>query len=348
MRHPFFGKSFLFYSFAWAVIIAAHAFVYNYQFGFSWSSAITDSLTFNLPIMGFGMSYWYIVQYISPSNQGLTNTIFNQSMAIIIGVALLSYASHSAVMQFSLVEDNKIFLNTALPWRIFIGSFFMAMIVMIYYLLEYTHNLKEKEQDELQLQNLLKNAELETLKSQLNPHFIFNSLNSVSSLTLTNPDLAHEMVIKLSDFLRLSLGRSNAELHTVEEELKQMNLYLDIERVRFGDRLSLSADINNACLKKQLPVMLLQPLYENAIKYGVYEQLEDVAIKTTCSCDEDYLYLAISNNYDSTAAPQKGKGIGLKNVRNRLELLYGAPDLVTIEKDKNTFTIHLQIPQKVV
>ncbi|HNP17288.1 MAG TPA: histidine kinase [Fulvivirga sp.] len=348
MRHPFLGRSFIFYSIAWAVIIAAHAFVYNYQFGFSWSLAISDSLIFNLPMMGFGMSYWFIVQYISPSNQGLTNTIFNQSMVIIIGVALLTYASHSAVMQFSVVEEHKIFLNAALPWRIFLGSFFMAMIVMIYYLLEYTHNLKEKEQDELQLQNLLKNAELEMLKSQLNPHFIFNSLNSVSSLTLTNPDLAHEMVIKLSDFLRLSLGRSNAELHTVEEELKQMNLYLDIERVRFGDRLSLSADINNACLKKQLPAMLLQPLYENAIKYGVYEQLEDVAIKTTCSCDDENLYLAISNNYDSTSAPQKGKGIGLKNVRNRLELLFGAPDLVTIEKDKYTFTIHLQIPQKTV
>ncbi|MEQ8574197.1 MAG: histidine kinase, partial [Fulvivirga sp.] len=189
------------------------------------------------------------------------------------------------------------------------------------------------------------NAELEMLKSQINPHFIFNSLNSVSALTLTNPDLAHEMVIKLSDFLRLSLGRSNKELHNVEEELKQMNLYLDIERIRFGDRLSLSQDINEICMKHSLPVMILQPLYENAIKYGVYGQLEKVEISTKCHCDEGTLFLSITNNYDSTSAPQKGKGIGLKNIRNRLELIYGPSDLVTIEKNKNIFTIHLQIPQ---
>jgi two-component system, LytTR family, sensor kinase len=346
MQHPFLGKSLIFYASAWAVIMAAHAVVLIYQFDYETLSAIIDSITFNLPIMGFGLSYWYIVQYISPENQGLSGTIINQGLAIAIGVALLSFASNAAVEQLSIWnEAQRSFLNVALPWRIFLGSFFMTMMVMIYYLLQYTQNLKSKEQDELQLQNLLKNAELEMLKSQLNPHFIFNSLNSVSSLTLTNPELAHEMLIKLSDFLRLSLGRSNVEMHTIEEELKQMNLYLDIERVRFGDRLSLYSDINNECMQKKIPVMLLQPLYENAIKYGIYEQLEEVAIRTVCSCDERFLKLSISNNYDSTATPQKGRGIGLKNVRNRLELLYGAPDLVTIEKDKDTFTIHLQIPQ---
>jgi two-component system LytT family sensor kinase len=218
-------------------------------------------------------------------------------------------------------------------------------MVLIYYLLQYTHSLKEKEKDELQLQNLLKQSELEMLKAQINPHFIFNSLNSVSSLTLTNPSMAHEMVIKLSDFLRLSLGRSNAEIHTVEEELKQMNLYLDIERIRFGDRLTLKHDINEKCMKKTLPAMILQPLYENAIKYGVYEQLDDVEIRSSCTCDDDFLYLTISNNYDSISTPQKGRGIGLKNIRNRLELIYGPSDLVTIEKNKNVFTIHLKIPQ---
>jgi two-component system LytT family sensor kinase len=349
MRHPFLGKSLLFYTLAWAVIIAAHAFVLTYQFDFNRFSALVDSLAFNIPIMGFGLSYWYVVQYISPDSQGISATIINQGLTILIGVSILTFASDSALTYlFSLDNSHLLFLSQALPWHIFLGSFFMAMMVLIYYLLQYTHSLKEKEKDELQLQNLLKQSELEMLKAQINPHFIFNSLNSVSSLTLTNPSMAHEMVIKLSDFLRLSLGRSNAEIHTVEEELKQMNLYLDIERIRFGDRLTLKHDINEKCMKRTLPTMILQPLYENAIKYGVYEQLDDVEIRSSCTCDENFLYLTISNNYDSTSAPQKGRGIGLKNVRNRLELIYGPSDLVTIEKNKDVFTIHLKIPQKEV
>ncbi len=346
MRHPFLGKSLIFYIAAWAVIITAHAVVLIFQLDFPYLVAIKHSLIFNLPIMGFGLSYWYVVRYISNDKQRISSAVFNQGMAIIIGVASLTFASDAFLNQFVTYElELQTFFNMAIPWHIFLGTFFMTMIVLIYYLLQYTTSLKEKEKDELQLQNLLKNAELEMLKSQINPHFIFNSLNSVSALTLTNSDKAHEMVIKLSDFLRLSLGRSNKELHTVAEELKQMNLYLDIERIRFGDRLSLTQDINEICMKHKLPVMILQPLYENAIKYGVYGQLDKVEIATKCHCDDGILFLSITNNYDSTSAPQKGKGIGLKNIRNRLELIYGPSDLVTIEKNKNIFTIHLQIPQ---
>jgi two-component system LytT family sensor kinase len=346
MRHPFLGKPLLFYSIAWAAIVAAHVFVLVFQLDFNLTLAAKHSLIFNLPVMGFGLSYWYVVRYISNDKQSITAAIFNQGSAILIGVTILTFGSDAFVNQFvNFDASHKEYFRMAMPWHIFLGSFYMTIVVLIYYLLQYTTNLKEKEKDELQLQNLLKNAELEMLKSQINPHFIFNSLNSVSALTLTNPDLAHEMVIKLSDFLRLSLGRSNKELHTVEEELKQMNLYLDIERIRFGDRLSLSQDINEICMKHSLPVMILQPLYENAIKYGVYGQLEKVEISTKCHCDDGILFLSITNNYDSTSAPQKGKGIGLMNIRNRLELIYGPSDLVTIEKNKNIFTIHLQIPQ---
>ncbi len=348
MRHPLLGKSFLYYALAWAATIAAHTFILYWQLGFDKYLALGDGLVFYLPLMGFGIVYWYVVQYITPENQGTSIVVVNQVIAITIGVGILGYTSNAVLTQLKSDDTYYLsFLNTMLPWRIFIGVFFMGMIVLIYYLLQYTHSLKEKEKDELQLQNLLKNAELEMLKSQLNPHFIFNSLNSVSALTLTKPEMAHEMVIKLSDFLRLTLGRTNQELHSLAEELKQMNLYLDIERIRFGDRLTIEQEIDEICLKHQVPVMIMQPLYENAIKYAVYEQLDKVVIKTVCYCDQKFLNIAISNNYDSTASPQKGRGIGLKNVRNRLDLIYGISDLVTIEKNLDTFTIRLQIPQPI-
>ena len=153
------------------------------------------------------------------------------------------------------------------------------------------------------------------------------------------------MVIKLSDFLRSSLGKDNQELQSIKEELKRMELYLDIEKVRFGERLKLINSFDGKCDQLQVPNMILQPLYENAIKYGVYEQLEGVTIKTNCHCDDGNLHISISNGYDCEAVPQKGKGIGLRNIRSRLELIYGISDLVTIEKDQKTFTVRLLVPQ---
>ncbi len=347
MKHPFLGKAFLFYSLAWVAIMAAHANILFLQFDLPFNYALADSLAFNLAFLGFGILYWYIVQYISPENQGISGTILNQGLAIVIGVSFLTYLCNSALTNLAGDDATIIdFLNLAIPWRIFLGSFFLGMVVLIYYLLQYTASLKEKEKGELELQNLLKQAELETLKFQLNPHFIFNSLNSISSLTLTDPNRAHEMVVKLSEFMRGSLGREDTELHSLKEELQQMKLYLDIERVRFGDRLKVNEEIDTNCFDREVPNLIMQPLYENAIKYGIYEQLDDVNITTKCFCDEGQLNILITNNYDSEAIPKKGKGIGLKNICNRLELIYGKSDLVTIKKEKEIFSIELIIPQE--
>ncbi|MEQ8924288.1 MAG: histidine kinase [Fulvivirga sp.] len=346
MKHPLSGKALLFYLLAWAAIIVAHANILYYQLGFDFIYSVTDSLIYNISFLGFGLLYWYVVQYITPNNQGITATVLNQGLAVVIGVSFLTYLCNSFLASFGVDNpDVSAFLSMSIPWRIFLGTFFLGMIVLVYYLLQYTSSLKQKEKDEVELQHLLKNAELETLKFQLNPHFIFNSLNSISSLTLTNPEKAHEMVVKLSEFLRGSLGQKEAELHTLKDELAQMNRYLEIERIRFGDRLVLEEDINEGCYDRMVPNLILQPLYENAIKYGIYEQLESVKIFTRTYCTEEYLTILISNNYDSESTPQKGKGIGLKNVRNRLELIYGKSDLVTIKRERDNFTIELQIPQ---
>lgn len=346
MKHPFLGKIFLFYLSAWAIIAIAHASIVYNQFDLGLNYAMIDSISFNLAFMGFGLIYWYIVQYISPESQGISEAIVSQGLAVVIGVSFLTYVCNTFLAKFS-DDTNSVenFLNTAFPWRIFLGSFYLGMIVLIYYLLQYTASFKQKEKEEIELQHLLKNAELESLKFQLNPHFIFNSLNSISALTLTDADRAHEMVVKLSEFLRGSLGTEDKKTHSLKEEVEQMMLYLDIERVRFGDRLVIEENIDQACNNCEVPNLILQPLYENAIKYGIYEQLENVVITTTCTCNEENLTISISNNYDAESRPQKGKGIGLRNVRDRLELIYGQSNLMAIKKDKNIFTVELLIPQ---
>lgn len=347
MKHPFLGRAFLFYALAWSAIVVVHVNILYLQFDLPFDFSLTDGLMFNGLLLGFGLLLWNIVKYISPENQGITNTILNQALVIIIATSLITFLS-DRVLHKLIGEDEAIiqFLSFSIPWRIFVGTFYLGMLDLVYYLLQYTSSLKEKEKEEVELQNLLKQAELDALKFQLNPHFIFNSLNSISSLTLMDNMKAHEMVIKLSEFLRGSLGSENQELHTLEDELAQMKRYLDIERVRFGDRLELKEEIEPQCLKKKVPNLILQPLYENAIKYGIYEQLDNVVIKTKVYCDGDKLNILITNNYDSESVPQKGKGIGLKNIRNRLDLIYGKSDLVTIKKGRDVFSIELLIPQK--
>lgn len=326
--------------------MAAYSFLLYFVFGFSLYISVLDSAVHNLPVAGLGMAFWYIVQYISPRSGNYTGPIFNLITAVLVGVSMASYGSYSFANLIDTSSMYQKFLTDTLPWRIFIGALVMAVIVMIYYLLKSNRELREKEAEELELQGLLKQSELDMLKFQINPHFIFNSLNSISSLTITEPEKAREMVIKLSDFFRSSLGKGSEGLQSIKDEIKRMELYLDIEKVRFGERLQLENAFDGKCESMTVPNMILQPLYENAIKYGVYEQLEGVTIKTNCHCDDGNLHISISNGYDSESIPQKGKGIGLKNIRNRLELIYGISDLVTIEKEQHQFTVKLLIPQE--
>ena len=199
---------------------------------------------------------------------------------------------------------------------------------------------------ELELQNLLKDSELRMLKSQINPHFIFNSLNSVSALTVSKPESAREMVIKLGDFLRYSLGKDNSELNSLEQEVRNATLYLDIEKVRFGDKFRFEKEISAACTKVKVPNLILQPLFENAIKYGVYDSIDPVTIKLTCESADEMLNLRIVNNFDPTSVTAKGEGIGLDNVRKRLTLVYGRGDLLDVKKGETDFVVNLKIPTK--
>jgi len=213
-----------------------------------------------------------------------------------------------------------------------------------YFLYIFYQNLMEKTAREAELKTLIKEAELKSLKYQLNPHFIFNSLNSISSLTIMDPGRAREMVIKLASFLRSTLNENEKQMNELGDELKNVKLYLDIEKIRFGDKFDLVTEIKDDCLKIKVPNMIFQPLFENAIKYGVYESLEKVFIKVRCSSENNYLKFSVENNFDEEATPRKGKGIGLTNIKNRLSLIYNQDNLISVEKRKNIFTANVFIP----
>ncbi len=208
---------------------------------------------------------------------------------------------------------------------------------------------QQDQQELLQRKNeaekLTKDAELSSLKEKLQPHFLFNSLNSISALTLNKPQEARKMVQQLSDFLRGTI-KQNDDLTSLQLELEHLELYLEIEKVRFGNRLNTKILNDEITLQKKIPPMLLQPIVENAIKFGLYDTLESVTIQISAKFENPYLTINITNPFDSeTAHPNKGTGFGLNSTQRRLSLLYSRTDLLKTSTTENTFTTTILIPQ---
>jgi len=182
------------------------------------------------------------------------------------------------------------------------------------------------------VQELKNEAELFKLRQQLHPHFLFNSLNSINALIGADPKLARTMLTKLSAFLRQTIRKEDSRLVALSAELEELDLYLDIEKVRFGDRLVILKDIPADLEGKEIPPFLLQPLVENAIKFGLYDTLGEVVIAITLRAEDHFYKFEISNPFDRNSVAPKGTGFGLSGVSRRLYLLYARNDLLQLAK----------------
>lgn len=329
----------------WLLIILIQAIVLNYYQDIDLLASLTDSAVFNIILAIIGFNMWYVLRFSVRENLSTPDMIINHLLtaASMIGLWLASGYFIVAALE-SNQEDYLEFLNSSLPWRAIIGVFFYLVFILLYYISLYYEDLQQKLKIESRLNNLVKEAELNALKAQINPHFLFNSLNSISSLTMTNPDKAQEMVIKLSDFLRYSLSHNRNEKTTLRNELENTERYLDIEKVRFGKRLKYISNVEASSFEVQIPNMILQPLFENAIKHGVYNSVEEVLVELNCGIKDGFLHIRLTNDFDPEAARPKGEGIGLQNIRNRLQLIYQRNDLFEINMGKIEFEALLKIP----
>jgi LytS/YehU family sensor histidine kinase len=226
-----------------------------------------------------------------------------------------------------------------------LGGLVYLVLVLIYYLVSNNQKLQERTQQQERLKVLVRETELSMLKSQINPHFLFNSLNSIASLTMSNPDEAREMIIRLSDFLRYSLKHRENEYVPLKEELGRMKDYLAIEKVRFGDKLSYDFEVNPACAKFPVPTMIFQPLFENAIRHSVYESIEPVNVRFECIPEADVMKALVINDYDPDVPSRKGTGVGLQNVRQRIELAYEGRGSVRWTAEGGKFSVSILFPR---
>lgn len=210
------------------------------------------------------------------------------------------------------------------------------------------YQLGEKEGEQRRKEEtdrMAKEAELFKLRQQLQPHFLFNSLNSINSLIGTRPQEARAMVQQLSDFLRGTLRREDQRFITLGEELEYLRLYLDIEEVRFGHRLKVEINCEEEHLEWKLPPLILQPIMENAIKFGLYGTTKNLEIVFRCKSEDNILLITIVNPYDSDMQSPKGTGFGLSSVKRRLFLLYSRKDLLVISQKEGLFTVQVKLPK---
>lgn len=238
------------------------------------------------------------------------------------------------------------FLAKSLPVRFFVAFLITGWYTMMSWVVYGYEEQRQNEKRKAEAEKLAKEAELFKLRKQLHPHFLFNSLNSISALTISKPEEARRMVQQLADFLRGTLKNEEELQVTLDEELKLLQLYLDIEKVRFGHRLNALIEKDEACLRSKIPQLLLQPIVENAIKFGLYDTTEKVLIKLTAKKEDHLLLVSVQNPFDpSTSTAKKGTGFGLSSISRRLYLLYGRHDLLETKTEACIFTTTVKIPQ---
>ena len=340
---PFRKRQFLVpFCISWFVWISMHQLARE-QMGLTWVEALTDSLVSNTLLIYISLLIFTILRFYVPRSGSLLN--------LFIWIAMLTAgwfftAQYLLRLFYNESSHYAAVINNTWPIRIAIGFLINGINCLFGYAYFNFQERAETEKQKSEAEQLSKEAELYKLRQQLQPHFLFNALNSINALIGTRPAEARQMVQQLSDFLRSTLKKEEQQWVKLEDEIQSLQLYLEIEKVRFGHRLHTLLAMEADALQLQLPALLLQPLVENAIKFGLYDTTEESHIQLRAAAQNGQLLITVENPYDVfTAAAQKGTGFGLRSVQRRLFLMFGRNDLLKTETNETIYRTQLFIPQ---
>jgi two-component system LytT family sensor kinase len=328
---------------AWWLIWASLHAVLLWWIGFDWRVAVTDSGVYNGLSAFACLLLCFVMQFYLPQEERYWYILF-------ISILLSSLIAFAGKYTLQAIYENdasyQSMLRYSLPirWGIaFLLIVCMSMIGVLWYSFQDQQETEKRKND---AETLSKEAELFALRRQLQPHFLFNSLNSISALVGSRPQEARNMIQQLSDFLRGTIKKEENKTVPLAEEMQHLQLYLAIEQVRFGHRLNTQISTSEESNAMKIPALILQPIVENAIKFGLYDTIGNVTISIDVATQNNQLIITIKNPYDpETAQPHKGEGFGLSSVQRRLYLLYARNDLVQTETENNFFTTTVKIPQ---
>ena len=267
---------------------------------------------------------------------------------LILGVIVVSFLSQVVIHLFIYVvlPLNDIL---AFSWIGFLGYTGNVAVVLlawslIYFAYQFNQRNRRTEIEKLELKAALQEAELAILKNQINPHFLFNALNNIRSLILSDPDKARSMVTHISELLRYSIQFNAAEKVTLGQEIAIVKDYLQLESIQFNDRLTYAFEIDDSSLDIKIPPMAIQLLVENAIKHGVSQLTTGGDIRIKSVLENDHLRIEVCND-GQLKAKSKREGVGLKNLIERLQILFGHFAELKLENTtENTVTASLKIP----
>ena len=339
---PFSVKQFrIFFISCWLTLMLDQGIVL-FWFGLPWQDAILDSAISNGFLLSICLVMMNIYRYYLPRRERFLNLF---GVCLIFSSLWLIICKWLLRLVVSFYATSPETLYRSLPIRVSMALLILGCVSMVSALWYNTAEQKENELRKTDAEKLTKEAELFKLRQQLQPHFLFNSLNSINALIGMKPDEARKMVQQLSDFLRGTIRKEENQFITFSEELEYLKLYLEIEKVRFGYRLKTEIDVSDDTPRWRVPSLLLQPLMENAIKFGLYGTTGEVVIGLRATIADKHLVVAVMNPFDPDMQMPPGTGFGLESVKRRLFLLFGRNDLVEINKTQNSFVVIFRIPE---
>lgn len=309
----------------WYAIVAVETINYTFILvgSFSWDYITSFGYQATLGLL---VSHFYKVLFIKKSTfekpmkiiwvKGLMDTL---NISVIISMMLLL---PDFIKEWAQLSDHKTAVAIEVFGRIFNHARYVVVWIIIYYMYQILQRNRSITQEKLQMENLLTTTELELLKTQLNPHFLFNALNSIKALILIDADKARHAIVQLSELLQYSLSYEKTPLISLKEELYKVEKYLELEKIRFGSRLTYQLDISEAVLDMQVPPALVLTLAENAIKHGITQLPDGGEIRVNSRIEQEQLIIEVFNS-GQLKPGQQGGGIGLQNVRGRLKNLFG-------------------------
>ena len=288
---------------------------------------------------------WYLCRVLPLGPSQMPKLLLNHIAAAVVvallWIVLAKVLALGVSRRFAHLDER---FSSQLPLLFGIGVLLYLLAVALHYVLLSLESSKEAETREQEARTMAKEAELKALKMQINPHFLFNSLNSISALATVDGVRAREMCIKLSDFLRSTLSLGERQSISLRDELGLAKAYLDVEQVRFGARLKVELETDAGCDHCVVPPLFLQPLVENAVKHGIAGLVDGGTIRLEARCRDGRLHVTVDNQFDPEAPAARRHGLGLQNVRNRLRALYENEARVDTTASEHRFVVEVDLP----
>lgn len=342
---PFSVKRFsIVFIFCWMVILVQHTLLL-YFYNIPLLNAFIDSLVSNVFLLLCCLLIITTLRYYLPGGKGYFN-FFLLCVVLTIGAVLLSKALLLLIQGDG--GEYTGFLHRSFGIRASIVFLFLSCVSLICIIWRRQQDEEDAAGRKADAQKMAKDAELFKLRQQLQPHFLFNSLNSINALIGSQPKEARKMVQQLSEFLRGTIKKDETQWISLGEELQHLQLYLDIETIRFGNRLQTIIENDDAASGMKMPALLLQPIVENAIKFGLYDTIGQTVIHITVTTENNELVIFVKNPFDpETSGSRAGVGFGLASIERRLYLLFARTNLLSTQTEGNIFTTVLKIPQTI-